>query len=284
LDGDGDTDVLSASEFDDTIAWYENDGGSPPTFTEHPISMNADGANSVYATDLDGDGDTDVLSASYLDDKIAWYDNNGSTPPSFTVRGVSTTADSAQSVYAADVDGDGNSDVLSASFSDDKIAWYESNGGSPPTFAERIISTTADFARSVYAADVDGDGDLDVLSASGVDDKIAWYENTGGSPPAFIKRVISAFANGAYCVYAADVDGDGNLDVLSASSDDDKIAWYENGLTNSSSGGCGVGAGLANLAFFWSACLVWLIGLKRGSPRRRGREDPTSGRQHNPCG
>ena len=40
--------------------------------------------------------------------------------------------------------------------------------------AEQIISTNADEANSVYAADVDGDGDLDVLSASSIDDKIAW--------------------------------------------------------------------------------------------------------------
>ncbi|MBJ77271.1 MAG: hypothetical protein CMJ98_09670, partial [Planctomycetes bacterium] len=37
----------------------------------------ADSAQSVYATDLDGDGDADVLSASYYDDKIAWYENQG---------------------------------------------------------------------------------------------------------------------------------------------------------------------------------------------------------------
>ena len=34
-------------------------------------------------------------------------------------------------------------------------------------------------ASSVFAADVDGDGDIDVLSASHYDDKIAWYENDG---------------------------------------------------------------------------------------------------------
>jgi len=40
--------------------------------------------------------------------------------------------------------------------------------------------------------------------------------------------VITTEADGANCVYAADLDGDGDLDVLSSSSGDDKIAWYEN--------------------------------------------------------
>ena len=43
---------------------------------------------------------------------------------------------------------------------------------------QQIISTSAGGAYSVYACDIDGDGDMDVLSASESDDKIAWYENT----------------------------------------------------------------------------------------------------------
>ena len=41
---------------------------------------------------------------------------------------------------------------------------------------EDVITTSADYAESVYATDLDGDGDADVLSASRYDDKIAWYE------------------------------------------------------------------------------------------------------------
>jgi len=53
-------------------------------FTERVISTTANGAHSVFATDLDGDGDTDVLSASEFDDKIAWYESDGGSPPTFT--------------------------------------------------------------------------------------------------------------------------------------------------------------------------------------------------------
>jgi hypothetical protein len=105
-------DVLSASDWDDKIAWYENDGQQ--TFTSHTITTSADGAWSVYAADVDGDGDMDVLSASYDDDKIAWYENDGQQ--TFTTHTITTAADGALSVYAADVDGDGDMDVLSASY------------------------------------------------------------------------------------------------------------------------------------------------------------------------
>ena len=86
---------------------------------------------------------------------------------------ITSDADRANSVYAADVDGDGDIDVLSASFNDDKIAWYENTSGDGSTWTDHAITTAADGAQSVYAADVDGDGDIDALSASGLDNKIA---------------------------------------------------------------------------------------------------------------
>jgi len=43
--------------------------------------------------------------------------------------------------------------------------------------AQQVITTAADDAWFVFAADLDGDGDIDVLSASAGDDKIAWYQN-----------------------------------------------------------------------------------------------------------
>ena len=47
------------------------------------------------------------------------------------------------------------------------------------SFAAHVISDAADAAWSVFAIDVDGDGDVDVLSASKSDNTVAWYENDG---------------------------------------------------------------------------------------------------------
>ena len=164
----------------------------------------------------------DVLSASYNDGRIAWYENDGDE--NFTTHTITTSADGAYSVYALDVDGDGDMDVLSASLNDDKIAWYENDGDE--NFTPHTITASADVARWVYAVDVDGDEDMDVLSASSGDHKIVWYENDGDEN--FIPHTITTSAIDAWLVYAVDVDGDGDIDVLSASAGDDKIAWYEN--------------------------------------------------------
>ncbi len=231
VDGDGDLDVLASSEDDDTVAWYVNDG-TPAVgpWTKRVISLTADGPLSVYAGDVDGDGDLDVLSTSINDDVLAWYENDG-TPSDggWTARDIAPTADYPWRVYTADLDGDGDLDVLSASENDDTVAWYE-NDGTPDNggWTARDITTAADGATSVYAADLDGDGDLDVLSSSFFGDRIAWYENDGTPAVGMWTARDIAAADGAKEVYVADVDGDGDLDVLSASFYDDAIVWYEN--------------------------------------------------------
>ena len=199
--------------------------GQEDRFTFYDISNETDDPFSVYAADLDNDGDIDVLSASYNDDKVTWYENDGSG--SFSSQNLITDqADGARNVYAADLDNDGDLDVLSASYIDDKIAWYE-NEGSGNFSSQKIITGQVNAASSVYSADLDNDGDMDVLSASYDDDTIAWYENDGdGNFSSY--EIITNMADGAYCVYSADLDGDSDMDVLSASFNDDKIAWYEN--------------------------------------------------------
>jgi hypothetical protein len=222
LDGDGDVDILSASHDDDKIAWYENADGYGDFAGQSLISTEAQGARFVLAADLDRDWDLDVLSASYDDDKIVWYENVTGLGHFLNHTVITAAADGAMSVHAADLDGDDDLDVLSASYDDDRIAWYENLDGYGSFGGQRTISLAADGATSVYAADLDGDGDLDVLSTSELDGKIAWYRNTNGAGVFAAQSVITSEAALVGPVRAADLDGDGDLDVLTGA------FWCEN--------------------------------------------------------
>ena len=228
IDGDGDMDVLSGSAMDGKIAWYENTDGQGNFGSQQIITTNTLFTELVYSSDIDGDGDMDVLSASKNDDKIAWYENTDGQGNFGSQQVISSYSSSARGVHSADIDGDGDMDVLSASAGDDKITWYENTDGQGDFSSQHTITTNADEAISVYTSDIDGDGDIDVLSASTGDDKIAWYENTDGQGNFGSQQIITTNADGAKSVFAIDIDGDGDRDVLSASAFDSKIAWYEN--------------------------------------------------------
>ena len=190
----------------------------------HIISDNVDGAHSVFAADIDGDGDMDVISASSVDDKINWYENTDGQGE-FKEHYIGF-ASFACSVYPADIDGDGDMDVVAASWGDDKIAWWE-NADGLGAFVEHIITTSADVARSVFCADIDGDGDMDVVAAYMGDDIVAWWENTDGQGT-FVEYIIATNEDGARIVKAADLDNDGYMDVVAAILDAGKIVWYKN--------------------------------------------------------
>lgn len=228
LDGDGDSDVVSASRYDNKIAWYENTDGYGSFSDQKVIASEASDPQSITAADFDGDGDKDLLYCSWEDGKVAWFENVDSG--GFSDENViSNNAGGAEAVYAADLDGDGDKDALSASNSvggTNKIAWYRNTAGG---FAsQNVISQDMRGAIVVLAADLDGDGDQDVLSASKGDGKVAWYENTSGYGTFSKQKVITTDAPGVQSLSAADLDGDGDLDVLSASKRNSTLAWYEN--------------------------------------------------------
>lgn len=234
LDNDGDMDLISASQDDDMIAWYENIDGLGSFSEQKVITTSANYAYDVHVADINGDGFLDILSASTQDHKIAWYKNNGDG--SFGEQLViSTAVNLASCVYAADLDGDGDMDVIAGSLSDGglaDVAWFENTDGLGGFGSKNVISTEVSGVQKVFTSDLDNDGDMDVLSASFADNKIAWYKNVDGLGTFSNQKIITTSAEGAYSVFAADLDKDGDADVLSTSwsvfLNDNRIVWYEN--------------------------------------------------------
>ncbi|UCE26759.1 MAG: VCBS repeat-containing protein, partial [Candidatus Coatesbacteria bacterium] len=216
IDGDGDMDVLGAGRYAHDITWWSNDDGFGTSWTEHRIVDYFDGAHSVYAADVDDDGDKDVLGAAPYDNEIALWSNGDGIGTFWTYCQIDGDFDQAVSVYAADIDDDGDIDVLGAAYVADDIAWWSNDDGTGTSWTKHAVDEDFDEAISVCAADVDGDGDMDVLGAAHDDDDITWWSNDDGSGTSWTEHTVDGEFDGAFSVYAADVDGDGDADVLGA--------------------------------------------------------------------
>ena len=227
IDGDGDTDVVSAVRFDDKVSWWENDDGSATSWIEHVIDDYYDDAHSVYTIDLDGDDDIDVLGAAANGDEITWWENCDGSGITWTKYSIGTDFD-ARSVHASDLDGDGDIDALGASYWENEITWWENVDGSGESWIEHPIETDFTGARCVFSKDIDGDGDIDVLGAAWHDDDITWWENLNGTGTSWVEHKIDDEFNCAIAVIAIDIDSDGDMDILGASYKHDGVRWWEN--------------------------------------------------------
>ncbi len=71
--------ILGASNEDDDIVWWENTAtfSFDPTWTTLSVNTDADGAEAVFAADIDNDGDMDIVAALNRDNQVAWYENDG---------------------------------------------------------------------------------------------------------------------------------------------------------------------------------------------------------------
>ena len=230
LDGDGDMDVVSASIQDGKVAWYENIDGLGSFGPQQLLAGPTTGAWSVRAADLDGDGDPDVVAALDGEDEVAWWENTDGQAAFGPKQVVASGVNEADTVDVADLDGDGDLDVLSGSWADDLVYWSENLDGLGSLWERHTLAPCFGVER-VVAADVNGDGFVDVLTA-GIDDGIAWYENTDGLGTFGPKQLLASSADVDWrSVFAADLDRDGDRDVLACGSDSlgqPQIEWYEN--------------------------------------------------------
>ena len=195
-------------------------------FSKHTIKGDFDGANSVHATDIDNDGDIDVLGTAGAADDITWFENDGNN--NFSEHTIRGNFAGANSVYASDIDGDGDMDILGSAYSGDDIKWFE-NGGIG-NFTVHEIKGDFNGANSVYASDIDGDGNMDVLGTAYEADDITWWKNDGNEN--FTQHTIKGDFNGARSVHATDIDNDGDMDVLGIAGLADDITWFENDGNN----------------------------------------------------
>jgi hypothetical protein len=231
MDNDGDMDVLSASSFASNVAWYKNLDGLGSFGSQQIINGNTSSSRSVIAADIDGDGDMDVVYDRSNSGQPSWQENVDGLGNFGPVQELTQDTWGSQYVIAVDLDNDGDMDVVNLEYGSNVIAWYENTDGLGSFGSKNIISTIIKPVK-IVAADLDNDGDMDLASINHDDNPnttaVYWHENTDGLGTFSPEQIISTNILGGRGIDAADLDNDGDMDVLSASIIDYKIACYEN--------------------------------------------------------
>ena len=227
IDGDDDIDLVATMASSGAVTWWSNDDGSGGNWTSHTVATGFTSAESVCVTDVDGDSDLDVIAGGGR--SIAWWSNDDGAGTSWTKRTVFSffSGSGISSVCAADIDGDTDIDVVATDFTRDRIAWFSNDDGVGGAWTIKILQDGLGGAESVKAADMDGDSDMDIVSAAIGADEVAWWENVDGTGSTFTKHVLNSNFNGACFVYVEDLNGDDTNDVICCAGDAGESRWWD---------------------------------------------------------
>ncbi|MCK5643817.1 MAG: VCBS repeat-containing protein, partial [Gammaproteobacteria bacterium] len=129
----------------------------------------------AHTNDVDSDGDVDVLTTTCIQNRISWFENDGSQ--AFTEHVIGTNFFRPHMVRTADFDNDNDIDVLAAAINSNEIAWWENIGGTPIQWTKHMLSSSFNGATGIHAVDMDVDGDIDVLGAAQFGNAISWWES-----------------------------------------------------------------------------------------------------------
>jgi len=191
--------------------------------------------------DLDGDGDLDIVSGS-SDASFYYIQNTGTTTaPAFAAAvhnpfGLVAFVDvfGLSNPAFADIDNDGDLDLIAGSYYGNFFYYQNTGTATAPAFAApvknpfgltKVLLPTGGWNYHPIIKDMDGDGDYDVLTEDYYGPFLYFKNNGTNAAPAFAAVQINPFglANIGFKLYGApacaDLDGDGDFDILTQVND-----------------------------------------------------------------
>lgn len=227
LDGDGKIDLVATNS--QGVIVFKNTGTQGfPQFSQLPaISTAPDKPVAVAAGDMDGDGKPDLVVSLHDSAKLLIYLNT-STPGNISFAPADTVIASSNivSLAIADIDADHRADIVTASDGDGSVSLYTNKSavGNLSFSPRQDLPLTGAFPYMVVAADLDGNGMVDIACIDDNTDQVFLFQNTRIRGGGYSLTALPPIPTGAvdsngnsphsFGLAAGDLDGDGKIDLV----------------------------------------------------------------------
>ncbi|MCA9661397.1 MAG: VCBS repeat-containing protein [Myxococcales bacterium] len=218
LDGDGDDDLVIASQGNDTVTVALFAGDAPPILQSYAVGEEP---YAVTLADLDDDGALDVATADRVSGSISVLLGDGAG--GFADATAHAARPDVRSLAIADLNGDGAQDIVATSFDDSKLTILRGHGDGIG-FTSLFLPTGAELY-GVAVGDLDHDGAVDILATDLGSSELLVIRDLQTELPTVSRMATSA---GPLDVTVGDLDGDGDLDVVVAATYGDAVDVFVN--------------------------------------------------------
>lgn len=226
LDGDGHDDIITANRVGGTVSMFMNNGDG--TFAEATtMDPGAEQETAAAVADANGDGIMDVFVGALASREILLLLGDGEG--GLTVSDRKEVPGSPWMITVGDVNGDGFADVVSANVvpitatgSTAAVVLSDGQGG----LQDAVAYPSGEFPVAIDVGDMDGDGDLDLITSNLGTNDWTIYENAGDGT--FINPRTLEAVREASCAVLHDRDNDGDLDITATDEGADMMYFFEN--------------------------------------------------------
>jgi hypothetical protein len=212
-----------------TNVWLQN---SPTSWTRVVASTRA--GEGTDLGDIDHDGDLDIAHNGF------WLENANGEGTAWIERPVASNWPRDVGVLVVDVDRNGRQDIVlgPSESAKGRLAWYSTSNPRSGPWTEHVVDGTVSYLHTFKAADMDRDGDLDLVTAemhqSSGPDEVSVYRNNGGGR-AWTQQIVAR--SGSHNLRIGDIDRDGDIDIMGANwsdsaSDSARIRIWRNNLAS----------------------------------------------------